>query len=282
MTIRSDDFQFLATLLKQHSGIVITEEKAYSVEARLQVLARKYGMNGVDEICQRLRGQGDNILKEDVVEMMTINETYFFRDHTPFSQFRDFIVPELIKHNGSKKHLRIWSAGSSSGQEAYSLAIVLQELAAPLSDWQIEIIGTDLSHEMTARAKQGIYSQFEIQRGLPAAIMLKYFTQQDGKWQVNENIRQMVKFSQHNLLSHFSELGLFDVILCRNVLTYFDQATKNRVLSGISRQLNNHGFLVIGAAETLLGLSTRFKTVPHQRGIYAMEPEEASGIFKAM
>ncbi len=280
--MRSDDFQFLASLLKQHSGLMITEDKLYLLEARLMPVARRHDLNGLADICQRLRGQGDSKLKDDVVETMVVGDTAFFRDTKPFEQFRQFVLPKLLQVHASKKRLRIWSAGTASGQEAYSLAMLLQAAAADLTGWEIELIGTDFSREMIERAKQGIYSQFEVQRSLSIHLLLKYFTQQGDQWQLNENIRQMVQYRPLNLLEDFSGLGNFDVIFCRNVLSSFDQPTKSRVLHGLARQLAPHGYSFLGAAETVLGLGTRFKPAENQRGIYALEPEEPATMFKAV
>lgn len=271
MTIRTDDFQFLANLLKQNSGLIVTEDKVYLLESRLLPVARKHNLNGLDDICQRLRGQGDPKLSEDVIEAMTTNESSFFRDSKPFDQFKTYVLPELLKNNAAKRHIRIWSAAASSGQEAYSLAMILKEEGVKLSGWKIDIIGTDLSREMVEKAQEGVYNQFEVQRGLPITMLMKYFKQNGDKWQISEEIRQMVQYRTFNLLHDFTGLGTFDVIFCRNVLIYFEQATKSRVLNAMARQLPPNGFLYLGGAETVLGLSTPFKPADNQRGIYVLD-----------
>jgi chemotaxis protein methyltransferase CheR len=276
MTIRSDDFQFLANLLKQQSGLIVTEEKIYLLESRLMPLARKFNLASIDEICMKLRGQGDPKLAEAVVESMTTNESSFFRDTKPFDQFKQNVLPMLMERNAHKKHIRIWSAASSSGQEAYSLAMILKEEGAKLSGWNIEIIGTDLSKEMVDKARDGIYSQFEVQRGLPIMLLMKYFKQDGDKWQISEDLRKMVSFRTGNLLADLSPLGMFDIIYCRNVLIYFDQATKARVLDAMHRMLPPHGMVALGGAETVLGITDKLKPVEGFRGLYALNAASGS------
>ena len=199
---------------------------------------------------------------------MTTNETFFFRDKVPFDHFRDAIMPEVLKARAARKSIRIWCAAGSTGQEPYSLAMSLKEMSAALAGWRVEIIATDLSQEVLEKSKSGIYSQFEVQRGLPIQLLVKYFKQNGEFWQINADIRAMVQHRQLNLLHDFSQLGMFDVIFCRNVLIYFDQDTKINIFGRLAKTMEADGFLVLGAAETVVGLTDVFKPFPDKRGLY--------------
>jgi chemotaxis protein methyltransferase CheR len=203
-----------------------------------------------------------------VVEAMTTNETFFFRDKVPFDHFRELIVPELLKARASRKAIRIWCAAGSTGQEPYSLAMCLKEMAAALAGWRVEILATDLSQEVLEKSRSGRYSQFEVQRGLPIQLLVKYFKQSGEFWQINADIRAMVQHRQINLLHDFSQLGTFDVIFCRNVLIYFDQDTKINIFNRLAKAMEPDGFLVLGAAETVVGLTDAFQPHAERRGLY--------------
>ncbi|MDR3440767.1 protein-glutamate O-methyltransferase [Telmatospirillum sp.] len=267
--MRPDDFDFLAKLLKERSGLVITPDKAYLLESRLMPLARTRNLKGIEDIVAKLRGR-DEALARDVTEAMTTNESFFFRDQKPFDQFRDTILPQVMASRIAKKSIRIWSAACSSGQEAYSLAMLLKEQAHKLNGWHVEIVGTDISVEMLEKAKAGLYSQFEVQRGLPIQMLVKYFKKKEESWQIDAALRGMVQFREWNLLKDLRGLGQFDIVFCRNVLIYFDQPTKAVVLEGIGKQMPDDGFLYLGGAETVLGISDRFKPMTGQRGIYCL------------
>ncbi len=272
---RPDDFDFLARLLKERSGLVITPDKAYLLESRLMPLARQRNLKGIEDIIARMRNR-DEALARDVTEAMTTNESFFFRDGKPFEQFRQTVLPQMLSSRNPKRSIRIWSAACSSGQEAYSLAMILREEAAKLAGWQIEIMATDISIEMLEKAKAGLYSQFEVQRGLPIQMLVKYFKKKDESWQIDSSLRAMVQFREYNLLHDLRGLGQFDIVFCRNVLIYFDQPTKARVLDSISRSLPEDGVLFLGGAETVLGISERFKPMPNQRGIYCVNGGSAT------
>jgi len=199
---------------------------------------------------------------------MTTNETFFFRDKVPFDHFRDSIMPEIMKARANRKSIRIWCAAGSTGQEPYSLAMSLKEMGAQLAGWRVEIIATDLSLEVLEKSKAGIYSQFEVQRGLPIQLLVKYFKQNGEFWQISPDIRAMVQHRQLNLLHDFSQLGVFDIIFCRNVLIYFDQDTKINIFGRLAKTMEQDGFLVLGAAETVVGLTDVFKPFPDKRGLY--------------
>src|SRR3984893_17104792 len=198
---------------------------------------------------------GSAALVTQVVEAMTTNETFFFRDKLPFDHFRDSIMPEILKARASRRSLRIWCAAGSTGQEPYSLAMCLKEMNAATSGWRIEILATDLSQEVLEKSKAGIYRQLEVQRGLPIQLLVKYFKQIGELWHIDPDIRAMVQHRQLNLLHDFSQLGAFDVIFCRNVLIYFDQETKSNIFRRLAKALEPDGFLVLGAAETVVGLT---------------------------
>ncbi len=268
------DYDFLRKLLKERSGLDLSADKQYLVESRLVPLARKVGLPGIGELVARLKN-GDTSLITDVVEAMTTNETFFFRDKIPFDHMRDTILPALTQSRASRRTLRIWSAACSTGQEPYSVAMCLKEKAAMLAGWRVEIVGTDLSQEVLEKSKSGIYSQFEVQRGLPIQLLVKYFAQIGEMWQLNADIRGMVQYRQLNLLQDFSSLGKFDVIFCRNVLIYFDQETKAAIFERIARALEPDGMLMLGAAESVVGITVAFKPYPGKRGLY--QPNLARG-----
>jgi chemotaxis protein methyltransferase CheR len=261
------DYEFLRRLLKDHSGLDLSSDKQYLLEGRLLPLARKFGLRDISDLVQKLRCGSTGLITQ-VVEAMTTNETFFFRDKTPFDHFRDAIMPELVKARASRKSIRIWCAAGSTGQEPYSLAICVKEMAASLNGWRTEILATDLSQEVLEKSKAGIYSQFEVQRGLPIQMLVKYFKQTGELWQINSDLRSMVQHRQLNLLHDFSQLGTFDVIFCRNVLIYFDQNTKTNIFSRLAKSIEPDGFLMLGAAETVMGLTEAFKPLAERRGLY--------------
>jgi len=265
--VNQPDYEYLRKLLKDHSGLDLSADKQYLIESRLLPLARKAGLADIGELVQKLKS-GSSAVIAQVVEAMTTNETFFFRDKVPFDHFRDSIMPEIIKGRANRKSIRIWCAAGSTGQEPYSLAMCVKELGAALNGWRVEIIATDISQEVLEKSKAGIYSQFEVQRGLPIQMLVKYFKQNGELWQLNPDIRSMVQHRQLNLLHDFSQLGVFDIIFCRNVLIYFDQDTKINIFGRLAKIMEPDGFLVLGAAETVVGLTDVFKPFPERRGLY--------------
>jgi len=280
--MRVEDFDMFSTLLKQRSGLVLTRDKAYLLESRLMPVARKWNMKGLEELATTVRTRKDEALLRDITEAMTTNESSFFRDQKPFDQFRQLVLPKLMQARAAKRSLRIWSAACSSGQEAYSLAMILNDEAAKLAGWKIEIVGTDISSEMVERCKSGVYTQFEVQRGLPITMLVKHFKQNGDKWQISPQLRQMASFREWNLLGDLSPLGQFDIVFCRNVLIYFDGPTKAKVLESIARQMPQDGVLYLGGAETVLGITERFKPVEGQRGLYSLGGFSAAGMKAAV
>jgi chemotaxis protein methyltransferase CheR len=276
------DFEFICQILRERSGLVLTNDKAYLLESRLLPVARKWKLATFDDLVRVIRTKMDEAVVRDVVEAMTTNESFFFRDTKPFDQFKALVLPALLKSRAASRTIRIWSAACSSGQEPYSLAMILSESAAQLNGWKIEIVGTDLSTEILNRAKEGMYSQFEVQRGLPITMLVKNFSQIGDRWQINAKIRGMVQYKEFNLLQDPMPLGRFDVVFCRNVLIYFDQPTKTRVLNSVAKLMPEDGFLFLGGAETVLGITDKFQMVPGQRGVYGVAAANASGARQPM
>jgi chemotaxis protein methyltransferase CheR len=276
-----NDFDLICRILKERSGLTLAKDKAYLLESRLLPVARKWKFANFEELARVVRAKPEEALLRDVTEAMTTNESFFFRDIKPFDQFRDIVLPHMLTARAQQKTMRIWSAACSSGQEPYSLAMILSEQAAKLQGWRIEIVATDLSTEILSRAREGMYSQFEVQRGLPIQLLVKYFQQNGDRWQINKPIRDMVQFRPFNLLQPMAPLGRFDVVFCRNVLIYFDQATKTKVLDGIATQMADDGFLYLGGAETVLGVTERFQLIEGQRGIYGVQSGAAKPGLKA-
>jgi chemotaxis protein methyltransferase CheR len=261
------DYEFLRKLLKERSGLDLSADKQYLVESRLIPLARRVGLAGIAELTAKMKG-GAEALTAEVVEAMTTNETFFFRDKIPFDHLRETVLPELLQARANRRSLRIWCAASSSGQEPYSIAMCLKEFASTLMGWRVEILATDLSQGVLDKSRAGVFSQFEVQRGLPIQMLVKHFTQVGELWQLNADIRAMVQHRQLNLLQDFSHLGTFDVIFCRNVLIYFDQNTKASIFDRLAKMLEADGVLALGAAESVVGITDAFKPYPDRRGLY--------------
>jgi chemotaxis protein methyltransferase CheR len=268
-----EDFDYLSKLLKERSGLALTNEKVYLLESRLTPLARKKGFERLDDFVTELRLRRKEETIREVTEAMTTNESFFFRDNTPFDLFKDHVVPAMAQSRTQRKTLRIWCAAASTGQECYSLAMILKDNEQLWRDWRIEIVGTDISSQVLEKAKAGVYSQFEVQRGLPIKMLMKYFKQVGEMWHIDSALRSMVSFREFNLLDGFSLLGKFDVVFCRNVLIYFDQPTKQDVLARIRATMAADGVLFLGAAETVLGITDKFKPVTGHRGLYVTTDE---------
>jgi chemotaxis protein methyltransferase CheR len=262
------DYEFLRRCLKERSGLMLSADKQYLVESRLLPVARRVGLANLCDLIARLKAAPESALMTDVVEAMTTNESLFFRDKTPFEHFRATIMPALIKARSASRAIRIWCAAASTGQEPYSLAMCLKDMARDIAGWRIDLLATDISAEVLEKARSGLYTQFEVQRGLPIQTLIKHFIQTGELWQLAPDIRAMVKYRQLNLLRDFSALGTFDLIFCRNVLIYFDQDTKIDVLNRLARSTAADGYLALGAAETVVGLTDRFKMVHDKRGLY--------------
>ena len=265
----SAKFDFLSQDVKTRTGLILGPEKAYLVDSRLGPLARKEGFDSVEGLVDAMM-RGDRAMCVAASEALATHETFFFRDKTPFDLFEKTIWPAL-KASMRGRRMRIWCAAASSGQEPYSLAMLLDEAGEP----NVEILATDMSAQVLEKAKAGVYTQFEVQRGLPIQRLVKHFEQVGDAWKIRPHIRQRVRFEQGNLLDNFSRYGKMDVIFCRNVLIYFDIETKAEVLNRLAAQLSDDGFLLLGAAETVVGLTESLRPVPGHRGLYA-KPETAA------
>ncbi|HEU4839141.1 MAG TPA: protein-glutamate O-methyltransferase CheR [Micavibrio sp.] len=265
--MRINDFDLYKDLLKEKSGLTLTPDKSYLLDSRLTPVARKWNFTNLEAMTMALHGVPSPNLIKDVVEAMTTNETSFFRDSKPFDQFRDVILPHFMKSRPSKR-VRIWCAASSTGQEPYSLAMIIKEQAAKMPGWRFEIVATDIDTIVLESAKKGEYSQFEVQRGLPIRMLMKYFEQKGDRWLLRKDIKSMVQFNHFNLLEPMAALGKFDIVFCRNVLIYFDRETKAKVLQNMAELLPEDGFVVLGGAETVLGVTDAFKPMENARGIY--------------
>ena len=262
------DFAFIAQFLKERSGLIITQDKMYLLETRLTSIMRENSLASLTALVEVLRQPGSAKVKDQVVDAMTTNETSFFRDNHPFETLRKSIIPGLIERRAGTRSLRIWSAACSTGQEPYSLAMMLKDSLPILGSWKVEIVATDLSPSVLERARSGVYSTFEVQRGLAIQMLVRHFDQIEPNWQIKRELRQMVTFRPLNLLEDFSALGQFDVVLCRNVLIYFDQPTKTRILSAIARRIASDGVLLLGGAESVFGLSDAFAGLSGLKGVY--------------
>ncbi len=270
-----ESIALLAGLAKARAGIVLASDKAYLLETRLAPLLRRDGIASLDALALRLRDPARaGALAREVVEALTTNESSFFRDGKPFEHLRG-ALPRLAAARPPGRPLRIWSAAYSTGQEAYSAAMILAESTGPGgSALRAEILGTDISREVLARAREGSFTQFEVQRGLPARLLVKFFKPEaeGGCWRIAPELRAMARFEEANLLDDLRRFGRFDVIFCRNVLIYFDVPTKARVLEALAQQLAPDGVLYLGGAETVLGLTDRLVPVAGERGVYGPAP----------
>ncbi len=278
---RVRSFDALRAYLRRESGLILDADKRYLVESRLTSIMRRESMNTITDLVNALESKRKPRLAQEVVQAMTINETYFFRDRLPFDTFRNNILPDVIKARAAQRSIRIWCAASSTGQEAYSLGIILEETQAKLAGWRVDIIATDLSEAALGRAKEALYSQFEVQRGLTTAQLLKYFTQVGDMWQLKDSIRKRVAYRHLNLLNEYALLGNFDIIFCRNVLIYFDAARKSDVLNRMTRILAPEGAIMLGAAESIIGLNTKLAPHPQYRGVLIQEAHAQSLTKKA-
>ena len=276
------DYEYLRKLLKERSGLDLSADKQYLVESRLLPLARRSNLPGIPELVSKMRSGAEPLIAE-VVEAMTTNETFFFRDKVPFDHLKEAVLPALVQARAARRSLRIWCAAASTGQEPYSIAMCLKEAGSMLAGWRTEIIATDLSLGVLEKARAGVFSQFEVQRGLPIQMLVKHFTQKGELWQLNADIRSMVQYRQLNLLQDFGHLGTFDIIFCRNVLIYFDQATKAQIFDRMSRMIEPDGVLALGAAESVVGITNAFKPFPDRRGLYCTSTAPAArGLSPAM
>jgi chemotaxis protein methyltransferase CheR len=274
------DFEFVRKLIYERSAIVLEPSKAYLVDARLTPIVRREGLASLGDLVARLRAESFGELHRTVVEAMTTNETTFFRDVHPFDALKRHVVPSVLSRKAQERTLNVWCAACSSGQEPYSIAMLLRESFPQLASWTIQIIATDLSNDILERAKRGVYSQLEVNRGLPAVLLVRHFKRQGVEWQVSDDLRAMVTFRPLNLIESWPLLPRMDVIFLRNVLIYFDVDTKKAILAKVRRVLHTEGYLFLGGAETTTNLDETFERVQFEKsGCYRLrekvEPRRA-------
>ncbi len=264
------DFDVYRDLLKEKSGLCLSPDKGYLLESRLGPLAKEHGFENLSAMTVALQGVPNAALVNDIVEAMTTNETSFFRDMRPFDIFKDTVMAHMKTARAGQRKLRIWCAAAASGQEPYTLAILLNEMKPQMPGWDVQIVATDISRDVLELARAGTYSQFEVQRGMPITLLMKYFTQVEDKWKINDEIKSYIKYDYFNLLDPMSRLGRFDIIFCRNVLIYFDQETKGMVLNNMSNLIEKDGYMFLGGAETVIGITDQFVAAPDKRGLYVL------------
>lgn len=257
------DYEYLRKLLKERSGLDLSTDKQYLVESRLLPLARKSSLPGIPELVAKMRS-GAEAMTAEVVEAMTTNETSWFRDRHPYDAFESVILPDLLSCRAKERRLTVWSAATASGQEAYSIAMVLHERLAADPGWDVRVLASDLSEQMVRRTRAGRYSQLEINRGLPAARLVRHFSRAGTEWQVNEPLRRLVEVRQLNLAAPFPPFPPIDVTFLRNVLIYFQVDSRRQILQRVRRVLRPGGYLVLGTAETTLDVDA-FERVPHDK-----------------
>jgi chemotaxis protein methyltransferase CheR len=279
--MQDSNFDFVSNLVKQKSGLVLSKDKIYLLESRLAPIARQEKLDDADTLLTSLRTKPNQKLNDAVVEAMTTNETFFFRDNTPFDIFQNCVLPHMVDNRPATHKLRLWCAAASTGQEPYSLRMILNEQAVKMGGRKTEIVGTDISDKVLEKAKSGIYTQFEVQRGLPMARLVKNFDQQGQNWVIKPELRASINYRKFNLLDSYASLGKWDIVFCRNVLIYFDQPTKADIMKRISQQLAPDGFLFLGAAETTIGISSEFTPVKGMRGLYQLQDAEPTKFAKA-
>ncbi len=256
------DFAFVRTLVRERTAIVLEDSKQYLVNARLAPIAAKEGCADVGELISKLRKHSYGPLSQSVIDAMTTNETFFFRDKLPFDALKQLVVPALLPSRSASRTLNIWCAACSSGQEPYSVALSLLESFPELASWKIQILASDISHEMLERTRDASYSQLEVNRGLPAPFLLKYFDRDGLRWRLKPQVRSMVSVKEVNLISAWPAMPPVDIFFLRNVLIYFDVDTKKKILTKVRRVMAPDGFLFLGGAESTLGIHDDFERAP--------------------
>jgi chemotaxis protein methyltransferase CheR len=273
------EFGLVRRILKEHSGLNLGADKQDMLEGKLRPLLREFSLPTLSHLVLAMMKPEAHHLRSRVAQAVTVQESYFFRDKVPFNYFVDVMLPKLMAKREKERRIRVWCAAAATGQEPYSLAMELAEADGKLLGWTVEIVATDFVEDALTKARKGQYSQFEVQRGLPVSLLVKYFNKVGNAWEISRDIRDRVEFRSHNLLDGCRDLGRFDVIFCRNVLIYFDDATKRAILAQLASQLASDGYLVLGAAETTTGLSDDFMAVPeHHHGLFRFTPQAAEAV----
>jgi chemotaxis protein methyltransferase CheR len=255
------DFDSICRLLRQHSGVALEAGKEYLVEARLTPLVRELRLNSISQLIAQMRVEPNNGLYRQIVEAMVTTESSFFRDHHPFEALQKVVIPDLMNRRRSERRLNIWCAASSTGQEPYSVALLIHESFPQLKGWKVSLLASDVSRQVLKRAQAGRYNQTEVNRGLPAALLVRHFAQDGTDWELNANIRKMVDFQEINLAQSWPALPRMDLVFVRNVMIYFDVDTKKKILEKLTRVLAPDGYLLLGGAETTLNLSDAYRRV---------------------
>jgi chemotaxis protein methyltransferase CheR len=269
--MKPEEVEVIRLVVQARSGMIVNPDKTYRIETQLAPLARREGFADISDLVAAIQDRRDAALMWSVTEALANTETSFFRDRAPFQQLREEVLPELAMIRGDKP-LRIWSAACSTGQEPYSLAMLLDDEVRKYPGLEVELFGSDISERCLEKAQSGLYNQFEVQRGLPIRLLVRYFERQEDAWALSPRIRQMVRWRRVNLLADLRGLGQFDVIFCRNVISSFEAATSRRVLEQLAAALPDHGRLVLGIDETLAGVTEAFNAVSGRRGVYARNP----------
>lgn len=269
MSISQQDFEKIAKYIKKKSGIHLTEDKLYLLETRLMPVATKNQCKNIAELSEKLSNTNDDKLITEVTEALTTNESSFFRDVKPFDQIINVIIPRILAAEPGKKKIRIWSAACSTGQEPYSVMMKIME-SGKYKDIEFEILASDFTSHVIEKAKSGIYTQFEVQRGVPITMLVKYLEQQGEDWKIKPEVSKNVKFEQVNLIEDFTSIGKFDIVLCRNVLIYFDMETKSQVLHNIGKVMSPKACLILGSSESVYGIENEFVLLPDSQGIYCL------------
>ena len=270
MPITIADFDYIRKLVYDRSGVFLAEDKMYLVESRLGIVAKEAGANSISGLVaelKKIKQQRFNPLYESIVEAMMTNETFFFRDVNPFEVLKTSVLPQLLKQSDGEGNLNIWCAACSSGQEPYSIAMLLREYFPQLARNQVKIIGSDISTAMLKRAISGCYAQHEVVRGLPTTFLHKYFQQCGKEWQIKEDLRRAIEFRQINLTESFASVPQMDIIFMRNVLIYFDIQTKQSILARVRRVLRPNGYLFLGGGETTVNLDPGFERIQFEKGV---------------
>jgi chemotaxis protein methyltransferase CheR len=264
-TLSPADFTFVCELVRQRSAIVLEAGKEYLVVSRLTSVAQQNGFSNLGELVTRLRSQPMGPLPQKVVEAITTNETSFFRDLYPFDVLKKEIVPEILQKRAAEKRLTIWCGAASTGQEPYTIALVLKENFPQLENWSVKIIATDINNEVLEQARSGVYSQIEVNRGLPAPMLIRHFEKVGSEWRIKEPLRKMIEFRPVNLISYWPAMPPVDIVFLRNVLIYFDQPTKREILGKIRKVMRPDGYLFLGGAETTINLDESFERTQFDR-----------------
>jgi chemotaxis protein methyltransferase CheR len=271
MRVIDKEIAIVADLVEELCGIILDESKGYLIESRLGSIAESHGCSSFTELCQKVRRNGDQMLRSRIIDAITTQETLFFRDASPFEALQHKVIPEIIDAASGTmfpKRLRIWSAASSTGQEVYSIAMTLCELIPDILKWDVRILGTDISDSAIKHASLGQYADHEIQRGMKPAMLRKYFTEVKNGWKIKDELRILTAFQRRNLLQPFTDVGSFDVVFCRNVAIYFDTETKRSLFNRLANQLTTNGYLFVGSSESLMDLGSKFKPCYHCRTVF--------------